>query len=203
MEQETPCLKVVFVGDSGVGKTAIAQRFVNGVFNPQTAATVGVGILKKEVIVNGKTVQLNLWDTAGQEEFRALTTNYYRDASIVIIVFAVGNCAPDRNISPSSFESVREWYAQVTKANEKALICLVGNMSDLSERKVTYDQGEELADELSDVSYYETSALSGEGIEDLFESSSRDYLKKIDQTISPPQPPQPVPVQPSERKKCC
>ncbi|KAH0785779.1 small GTP-binding protein [Histomonas meleagridis] len=169
--------KVVLVGDSGVGKTAILLRFVNGAYS-STSATVGVDILSKSLNVHGQKINLAIWDTAGQEEYRTLTPMYYRDASIVIIVFAVGNPTPTSQISRSSFNSVSSWYEEISSANRNAVICLCGNMNDLTEREISTEDGCEKAEELSsDLEYFETSAVTGDGINTLFEKLAEKYLQ--------------------------
>ena len=206
---EAPATKVTLVGDSGVGKTAIALRFVNGAYS-KASATVGVDILNKTLNVHGQRINLAIWDTAGQDEYRTLTPMYYRDASIVIIVFAVGNPSPESQISRSSFESVSNWYEEISSANRNAVICLCGNMDDIQDREVSTEEGYSKAQDLSsDVEYLETSAITGDGINALFEKVAELYLQaqqnnqddepeirddgkvKIDKTNS------------NQEKKCC
>ncbi|KAH0792900.1 small GTP-binding protein [Histomonas meleagridis] len=198
--------KVVLVGDSAVGKTAITLRYVKGAYSP-AESTIGADILTKSLNVHGQKVNLAIWDTAGQEEYRTLTPMYYRDASIVIIVFAVGDPNPEKPISRSSFSSVSKWYEEVTSINENAIIVLCGNMNDLDDRKVSFDEGNDKAEELTDVEYFETSALSGDGIDALFENLAEKYLK-----TRQPQDPIDDPVKrvdlkednnQDKKKKCC
>ncbi|KAH0790299.1 Ras family protein [Histomonas meleagridis] len=158
MDDEIQSLKVTIVGFMGVGKTAMAFRFVNGNF-AATSSTIGVNFMQKKILINGKTINICIWDTAGQDELRTLAPHYYRDASIIIIVFAVGDRNTQSPISTISFDAAKSWYQEVKEINNKALVCLCGNMIDL-QRNISTDEGQNLADELDGIDYYETSALS-------------------------------------------
>ena len=178
-------VKVVLVGDSGIGKSAITYRFVKGAYSP-TDPTVGADILTKSLNIHGQRINLAIWDTAGQEAYRTLTPMYYRDASIVIIVFAVGEPNQEQQISRSSFDSVSHWYNDVKDISNNAIIVLCGNMNDLENREISFEEGSEKAAGLS-IEYFETSALNGDGIETLFEKSLEAFLESAkDQQMPTP-----------------
>lgn len=163
-------LKVVVIGDSSVGKTCISLRYLTGEFSLQTRPTIAAGFCNAKVKLGQTTVDLLIWDTAGQEAYRGLTSQYYRDAHIALIVFDVNN--------PKTLESVRDWNTRLCEANhDTVLTVLVGNKIDLDQRGVTPEQGEAVANEIGAM-YRETSALSGKGISEVFEDVCEVYLKR-------------------------
>lgn len=153
-------MKILLVGDSGVGKSCLLVRFVDDKFNPTFITTIGIDFKIKTVEINGKKVKLQLWDTAGQERFRTITTAYYRGAMGIIIVYDVTD--------ERTFSNVRQWYQTVTEhANENAQILLVGNKNDMDNRVVSYEQGEKLATELN-VTFIESSAKDNRNVDQIF-----------------------------------
>ncbi|GME71020.1 unnamed protein product [Ambrosiozyma monospora] len=154
-------LKLLLVGDSGVGKSCLLLRFVDDKFNPSFITTIGIDFKIKTIEINGLKIKLQVWDTAGQERFRTITTAYYRGATGIIIVFDV--C--DEN----SFESVKKWFQTVQQhAKDDAQLFLVGNKCDDSEsRQVSTKQGELLAQELG-LPFLESSAKSGINVNEVF-----------------------------------
>ena len=157
-------MKLIIVGESSVGKTSCMSRYVDGKFDEQTKATIGVGVGKKEVDVDDKKVLLQIWDTAGQERFATLSTGYFRNAHGAIIMYDVTN--------KDSFDNIQNWIEQCNKSEEKRVICIVGNKIDIEERIISKEDGEKKAEELK-LKYFEVSAKSGEGFDALF-----DYLLK-------------------------
>ncbi|GMG56250.1 unnamed protein product [Ambrosiozyma monospora] len=154
-------LKLLLVGDSGVGKSCLLLRFVDDKFNPSFITTIGIDFKIKTIEINGLKIKLQVWDTAGQERFRTITTAYYRGATGIIIVFDV--C--DEN----SFESVKKWFQTVQQhAKDDAQLFLVGNKCDDSDsRQVSTKQGELLAQELG-LPFLESSAKSGINVNEVF-----------------------------------
>ncbi|VEU20688.1 DEKNAAC101586 [Brettanomyces naardenensis] len=154
-------MKLLLVGDSGVGKSCLLLRFVDDKFNPSFITTIGIDFKIKTIDINGKRIKLQVWDTAGQERFRTITTAYYRGSMGIIIVYDV--C--DEN----SFESVKKWYQTVNQhAKDDAQLFLVGNKSDDEEsRQVSTKQGELLAQELG-IPFMEASAKSGLNVSEVF-----------------------------------
>lgn len=106
-------LKIVFLGDSGVGKTTILGRYIHRNFEQFTQPTVGTMFFCKKLVKGDKTYELQIWDTAGQEKFRSITPIYFRDAHGVILVCDVTN--------PSSFNSLREWNKLLDDQGPKEL----------------------------------------------------------------------------------
>ncbi|EAY04244.1 small GTP-binding protein, putative [Trichomonas vaginalis G3] len=166
-------LKVVLIGDTLVGKTSIATRYVNGDFNESYKGTVAANFLHKLVEINDYSCDLAIWDTAGQEIYRTLTPNYYRDANIAIIVFDI--------TSMNTFKQVKSWINEVKTNVQDIIIMVVGNKHDLeANRAVSMDEANELCQSFG-VEYVETSALTGYGIDIVFETVVINYIKSMNQ----------------------
>ena len=156
--------KIVLLGDVSVGKTSIASRYCKNSFNEHHINTIGGAYQQQKVVLsNGAMVKLHIWDTSGQERFRAMTNLYYRDAQVAILTYDITN--------ESSFSSIDFWIQELKfkVENENMILCLVGNKCDVSdnERKVSNIKGKNFAEE-NKMIFYETSAKTGDGIKDLF-----------------------------------
>ena len=160
--------KIVLVGDSGVGKTNIMLRYLNKEFNINTKATVGVEFGSKNIIIDKKVIKGQIWDTAGQERYRAITSSYYKGAHGAFVVYDI--------TLKESFEAVDKWINDLrSNTDERLEIILIGNKSDLEEkRQVTKEEGEEKAKE-KEVAFMETSALNCNNIEKAF----NEILNKV------------------------
>lgn len=155
-------MKLLMVGDSGVGKSCLLVRFVDNQFNAQFITTIGIDFKIKTINLNGTKIKLQIWDTAGQERFRTITTAYYRGAMGIAVVYDV--------TGRSSFEHLQTWYDAVKQhANDDAKIFFVGNKCDEDEnnRQVTTQEGEDFASQLG-VQFIEASAKTGTNVEELF-----------------------------------
>ena len=163
--------KILTIGESGVGKTSILRRFVENKFLKTHLATIGIDFKTKNLNIDNQDIKLKIWDTAGQERFRNITTQYYKGADGIVLVYDVTDEA--------SYEKIREWMEQILSNTQKEEIGLVllGNKCDMEPRNVTEEQGNKMAGELG-INYFETSALSGQGINDAFEQLTRDIMKK-------------------------
>eukprot|EP00768_Dysnectes_brevis_P001587 gnl/Dysnectes_brevis/1423_a1611_3146.p1 GENE.gnl/Dysnectes_brevis/1423_a1611_3146~~gnl/Dysnectes_brevis/1423_a1611_3146.p1 ORF type:complete len:212 (-),score=39.21 gnl/Dysnectes_brevis/1423_a1611_3146:113-700(-) len=179
---KTQELKLVLLGDTGVGKSCIVVRFVNNSFNQATSSTMGASFLRKTIVVEQTAYKFQIWDTAGQEKYRALTSMYYRGATAAIIVFDITRSR--------SFEQVKFWVRELrTKGNEDTLIALVGNKLDrAAARQVDRADAKRYA-ELIDASYSEVSALTGEGVADVFIDLTRrvpsSNEKEVEDVVNP------------------
>jgi small GTP-binding protein len=153
--------KVVMLGSTAVGKTAIIKRLVNNCFDDRHMATIGSSYSVKDTVSDGIPVRLQLWDTGGQEQFRAIAPIYYRNADAVLVVYDV-SCQ-------ESFDAVGGWIADVRENGPAAIvIALIGNKKDLvDERVVAADAGAELAQKEELPVFEETSAKTGEGVENV------------------------------------
>jgi len=166
--------KLLLIGDSGVGKSSLLLRFSDNTFSDSFIATIGVDFKIKTMDINGSQVKLQIWDTAGQERFRTITSSYYRGAHGIIVVYDVTN--------PDSFQNVRKWLQEINRyASENVQKILVGNKCDLvSERKVSYEDAKELADELS-VMFLETSAKNATNVNIAFEQMAKKIKESEDE----------------------
>ena len=160
--------RVIIIGDSGVGKSAIMGRHCDDIFEPSFISTIGVDFRYTTIEIDGKKVKLQIWDTAGQERFRVITAAYYRNADIAILTYDVTN--------KKSFEHVPVWINECAKyAKDSLRKILIGNKSDCTDRVVTYEQGQKLAED-NGILFAETSAKKGVGIDEAFKLISKDYL---------------------------
>ncbi|CAR21131.1 Ras-related protein SEC4 [Lachancea thermotolerans] len=165
-------MKILLVGDSGVGKSCLLVRFVEDKFSPSFITTIGIDFKIKTVDINGKKVKLQLWDTAGQERFRTITTAYYRGAMGIILVYDVTD--------ERTFSNIKQWFSTVNQhANDEAQLLLVGNKSDMDTRAVSTDQGEALAKELG-IPFVEASAKDDTNVNDIFFLLAKLIQEKID-----------------------
>lgn len=165
-------MKILLIGDSGVGKSCLLVRFVEDKFSPSFITTIGIDFKIKTVDINGKKVKLQLWDTAGQERFRTITTAYYRGAMGIILVYDVTD--------ERTFANVKQWFKTVNDhANDDAQLLLVGNKSDMDTRVVSYEQGEALAQELG-LPFIESSAKDDSNVNEIFFTLARLIQDKID-----------------------
>ena len=157
-ESEPPLYKILLLGDSTVGKTCFLLRYMDDSFLDLHMATIGLDYrLKTMILEDQKIVKVQLWDTAGQDKFRAITRNYYKGASGIILLFDVTNI--------KSFENIKKWINEIKEEiSEKVSIILIGNKIDnANERKISKEQGEKLASEIG-VKFFDTFAKTGEGI---------------------------------------
>ncbi|ODQ77940.1 hypothetical protein BABINDRAFT_168528 [Babjeviella inositovora NRRL Y-12698] len=170
-------LKVIILGDSGVGKTSLMQQFVNKKFSHQYKATIGADFLTKELPIDDKTVTMQIWDTAGQERFQSLGVAFYRGADCCILVYDVNNA--------KSFESLLAWKDEfLIQANvslpETFPFIVIGNKIDIDENKrvVSYKKAAQVCQQLGNVPYFETSAKDGINVEEAFDVVSRNALQQ-------------------------
>ena len=166
-EQEKPKeleAKIVLLGNINVGKTSIASRYCKNTFNDHHINTIGGAYQQQKVVLNnGAIVKLHIWDTSGQERFRAMTNLYYRDAQVALLTYDITN--------ESSFVGIEFWIDELKYKveNENMILFLVGNKCDASdeERKVAKNRAKKFADD-NNCLFFETSAETGTGVKDLF-----------------------------------
>ena len=163
--------KVLLLGDSTVGKTCFLMRFTENTFQEIHMSTIGLDYrFKKMTVDDGKEATVQIWDTAGQDRFRAITKNYYKGAHGIILIYDVTN--------QKTFENVRNWVTQIREnASEKAIIYIVGNKIDDKQNKVvTKEDGEKMAKEF-DLKFFEASAKEDINIAPTFEALVKDIYK--------------------------
>ena len=167
--------KVLLLGDSTVGKTCFLLRYCDKTFQEAHLSTIGLDYrLKTMTLQNGKNIKLQIWDTAGQDRFRAITKNYYKGANGIILIYDITNL--------QSYENVKNWIAQIREqANPNVVIYLAGNKIDVVEelRMVKTEDGQKIADEFN-LPFYETSAKSGINVNKIFD----DLVEKVDEIYS-------------------
>ncbi|KAI0781504.1 GTP-binding protein ypt1 [Trametes elegans] len=153
--------KLLLIGDSGVGKSCLLLRFAEDSFTESYLSTIGVDFKIRTIELEGKTVKLQIWDTAGQERFRTIAAAYYRGAHGIIMVYDV--------TEQETFNNVKGWITEIEKyASEGVKRLIIGNKSDLVERKVVeYSAAKEFADSLS-IPFIETSAKNSTNVEEAF-----------------------------------
>ena len=158
MQKKPISVKLVLLGDSGVGKTSICCRFVKGLYSEYEQSTIGAAFMTRVCEFEDKSVQLEIWDTAGQERYHALAPMYYRGADCIMAVYDVTN--------PSSFTCAKKWIKQTREAYPEVMIVLVGNKCD----KLATVSVQEIADYVKhhNVMHSEVSAKTNSGINDLF-----------------------------------
>lgn len=184
--------KIVFVGNSSVGKTSFLGRFCDGRFSPGSAATVGIDYRVKTVRVDDSRVAVQLWDTAGQERYRCITQQFFRKADGVVVMYDL--------TARQSFLDVRQWLSSVEEAvGDRIPILLLANKIDNEkEREVPRGLGEQLAKE-HDLIFYECSAYSGHNTEEPVLHLAR-ILKEQEDTVRE----ETIQVdRPAKKKACC
>ena len=167
--------KVLLLGDSSVGKTCFLLRYCDKSFQEAHLSTIGLDYrLKSMTLQNDKNIKLQIWDTAGQDRFRAITKNYYKGANGIILIYDVTN--------KQSYENVKNWLTQIKEeANPNVIIYLAGNKIDVEEeqRVITTEDGQKIADEYK-LPFKETSAKNGINVNEIFQ----ELVEKIDETFS-------------------
>ena len=167
--------KLVILGEEAVGKSSIAQRFVNGKFTNLHQATIGALFLTKKIRHEDRIVKFEIWDTAGQERFHSLTPLYYKNANAAIVVFDVANLG--------SFERAKTWVNDlIEKANPGIIIAICGNKIDLEDsRVVKKEDAEKYAEEIGSL-YTEVSAKLDKNVNELFEKIVEKMPKEKQET---------------------
>ena len=164
--------KVVVVGDSSVGKTNLIKRFINDTFNKDSKATVGVEFLSKTYLINQEVFKIEIWGTAGQDRYKAITSAYYRGAKGAMIVYDVTN--------QTSFDNVDKWTNEIKeKAARNINLMIVGNKTDLTDQiVVTSEMATEKAKAL-EIPVMETSALDSTNVKEAFYQLLREMYKSV------------------------
>ncbi|KAI9284948.1 GTP-binding protein [Umbelopsis sp. AD052] len=156
--------KLVLIGDSGVGKSNLLSRFTSNEFNLESKSTIGVEFATKNIVIDGHTIKCQIWDTSGQERYRAITGAYYRGAVGALLVYDITR--------PSSFQNIDHWLKELKDhADENIVMMLVGNKSDLAEssRGVPTNDGGAFAED-NKMLFFETSALDATNVDAAFQT---------------------------------
>jgi len=164
--------QLLLIGDSGVGKTCLLLRFADEAYahSESYISTIGVDFKIKTITVDGKRVKLQLWDTAGQERFRTITTSFYRSANGIIVVYDI----TDR----PSYLSIKHWLEEIDRfARQSVHRMLVGNKSDLTEKRSVEHKEAKLLSVSMGIPFVETSAKSSENVDEIFVTMTRQILQ--------------------------
>lgn len=163
-------IKIVFVGESGTGKTSIITRYARGLFPEDTSSTVGAAYFPKTYMKDGVEFEMSLWDTAGQELYRSLTPMYIRNATAAIVTYDI--------TSMKSFEALDQWIKEIQNNVSEVILIICGNKVDIeTKRVVTTEMGEKMASSYQAM-FIETSALTNTNIDLLFDKLMGQILMK-------------------------
>ena len=162
--------KLVFIGDSGVGKTCIISRFTQGIFENNVNSTRGASYSNKVIDVNGKPLSLDIWDTAGQETYKSLTRYFYKGAKMALLVYDITR--------KESFDNIKSfWYGQIKEFGDEGVVLgIVGNKCDMyDDEAVPEQEAREYAKSIGAI-FQLTSAQNNSGINELFKNIGAKYL---------------------------
>lgn len=174
--QRSTLLKVVLLGDGGVGKSCLMNRFVNNQFDADSFHTIGVEFLNKDIVVDGEVYTLQIWDTAGQERFRSLRTPFYRGSDICILTYSLDEKTSFTNLNMWKKEFL--YYADV-KDQSSFPFMVVGNKVDIQpeKREVTLEEGQQWSMHNNNAPFVETSAKNATNVEDAFHVAVQNWIK--------------------------
>ena len=170
-------IQLLVIGDSSVGKTSLITRYTNGTFKEEYLATVGLDYYSKVEAINNQTINIKLWDTVGQERYKALTQNFFRSAEGVLLTFDVTNT--------DSFNNLKDWIGSIKTNMEGKNIFLpliiVGNKIDMEDsREINKEDADKFASD-NNYKYFETSAKTGEGVDDAVRDLVNQVMNQGDQ----------------------
>jgi len=169
-------LKVIILGDSGVGKTSLMNQYVNKKFTNQYKATIGADFLTKEVMIDDKMVTMQIWDTAGQERFQSLGVAFYRGADCCVLVYDI--------TVPKTFESLDSWRDEFLiqaspRDPDNFPFVVLGNKADLDDkRKVSAQRAQQWCQTKNNIPFHETSASASTNVEVAFQEIARKAMKQ-------------------------
>ena len=166
--------KYIIIGDAAVGKSNLLLRYTHGQFKPEYQLTIGVEFGAKNISILNKTYRIQIWDTAGQENFRSITRAYYKNSACALVVYDISN--------RESFDNISSWIEDCKSQSPQTIfMVLVGNKNDLEDKRaVTFEEGQELA-EKNKMMFFETSAKTGKNVDEIFFRSAENIAKKIDE----------------------
>ncbi|BFU22644.1 Rab family GTPase [Entamoeba histolytica HM-1:IMSS-B] len=197
-QQVDMTFKILIIGESAVGKTAILERYCENEFHDELISTIGVDFKSRIINYQGKTVKLQLWDTAGQERFRNITSSYYRGTHGCLIVYDVTDI--------TSFEKITYWINELNDCSIKPEILVVGNKIDSEDAVVTSEIAEKFCRLSGGLRSMRCSAKTGENVESIFNvlvdsiSKNKNIMERL---ISVPKLLDDASLQPTQKKQSC
>jgi small GTP-binding protein len=191
--------KFIVIGTSGVGKTCLLKRLIEGHFSGQDVPTIGAEYLSKIEEIDGQPIRLQIWDTAGQEKFRAIAKSYFRHAVGVILVYDI----TDRR----SFDDLNSWLTEVHQlCDPNAAVTLIGNKLDLEEQRAVTNAEAQLFATNHQLTYIEASALAGDNVVEAFQRAAKTVYEKAETgllTTKTTLQQQSLPTASSDDGECC
>ena len=159
--------KLIVIGDSGVGKSSLTNKATKNIFEDKYTATIGFEFFTFNIKINNTIIKLQIWDTCGQELYRSLITNFYRNSSLAIIVYAINK--------KESFEDIEMWLRELRiHSKPDVKLFLIGNKIDLeNEREITTKEGQSYCDKNNFVKFMEASAKAGINTKEIFIDAAR------------------------------
>ena len=169
--------KILLIGDLGVGKSCVILRYVEGDFPGNIMSSIGVDFKTKQIELDDRLIKMQIWDTAGHEKFRTITTSYYKSAHAIIILYDITQKA--------SFDHIRNWITEIDKFGKQGVLkVIVGNKLDMeNNRKITKEAAENLALKYG-IKLWEVSAKDNTNIEEMFLDTIKTLLEKNSKIIS-------------------
>jgi small GTP-binding protein len=163
--------KIILVGDPGVGKTSILTKFVTNEFQSVYSSTIGVEFKLKDIYVNNNCARLKIWDTCGQEKFRAITRQYFKNSNGVFIVFDLTN--------KDTIKRLNVWMKDINdNITNDFFVFLIGNKVDIKDRDISISEEAKQFANNQKINYYEVSAKTGSGIYNVFEKMANKLVSK-------------------------
>ncbi|XP_045177502.1 ras-related protein Rab-5C-like isoform X2 [Mercenaria mercenaria] len=172
-------VKLVLLGDQGVGKSSIALRFVRGEFTENSEATIGAAFLTQTVNVSNVSIKFDIWDTAGQERYHSLAPMYYRGAQAAVVVYDITNT--------KTFQRAINWIKELKQqANSQIIMVLAGNKADMASEKraISRDEAQAFAEE-NNLIFTESSAKTGMCVGDIFMAVAQRLAQLRPQAVEP------------------
>ena len=166
-EKSNLTFKIIVVGDPGVGKSSLLGRATKNIFNAEYQTTVGFEFLTFTEKIGEKNVKLQIWDTCGQETYKSLISNFYRNASLAMLIYSID--------SRESFNNIIKWLKEIKlQSNPDIKVVLIGNKADLeNKRQVTIEEGNKFKEENEILFFQEASAKSGINAKEIFHEAAK------------------------------
>ena len=170
--------KIIVLGNSGVGKSSLMGRASKNLFNEEYKSTIGFEFITFTEKIGEKNIKLQIWDTCGQETYKSLISNFYRNSSLAMLIYSI-DCK-------ESFDDIIKWIKEIKLQNNPDIkLFLIGNKADLeNKREVSYEQGLKFKEENEIIFFQETSAKSGINAKEIFHEAAKilyeEYLSYFD-----------------------